>query len=454
MFAALAFTISQSGNFFFWDTISQISIPANWFYDTNFHTFFLPNEIATGHPTFIAMYIAVIWKIFGRSIIVTHFALFPFVFGILFQINQYLLKSETGKLSWFILIIVILDATLISQMSMITFDTVQTFFFLWSVNCILNNKRFILAIAFTGLCLTSLRGVVCGGGIILFNLLYEYLRNRKISFAVIIPYIFGIIPIAIYLLFFYLEKHWIIHNVISQKWLQSSEFASFTEIFRNIGIIGWRLMDYGRLGLWIVFAYLIITAIKNKTLYDSFFRDTLLVAVTQLIIFFPVLISYRNFIGHRYLLPVIIPMAICTGYWIFKYSKFPKILFTVVTGLLISGYFWVYPVRIAQGWDATPAHWPYYKIRKEMITWMKNESIPVLQTGSFFPNLSSFKLTDLSDDILSFKEADLSKDTYILFSNVFNIPDYKIDDLFTASRWKEIKRIEKRNVYMILFKKK
>jgi hypothetical protein len=454
LFLSIVFTLIHSNNFFFWDTISQISVPANWYYDTNFHSFFLPDDIATGHPTFAGMYVALLWKVFGKTLLVSHLAMVPFIFGILYQIKRYLESADLNKrFQWLILAITVIDATLVSQMSMVSFDTIQIFFFLWSVNSVILNKKLSLAFAFTGLCLISLRGTICAGGILIFNLLYTRINSGKISLKTIYPYSLGIITFLIFLLAFYLDKHWIIHNVVSKKWQQSSEIASFNEIIRNTGIIGWRLIDYGRTGLWIVFGLIIFKAVRKGTLYDDFFRNTLLIALTQLIIFLPVLIFSRNFIGHRYLLPVIIPVAICTIYQVFRNFKKPLLISVFIITILISGYFMVYPKTIAQGWDATPAHWPYYEIRKEMIAWMKSDSIPVQQTGSFFPNLASFKLTDLSDETTSFKEADLSKDNYVLFSNVFNVPDHKIEELYTASCWKEVKKIDRMNVYMILFKK-
>lgn len=451
---SLIFTLLSSNHFFFWDSISQISIPANWYYENGFKLIFLPDDISTGHPPLAGMYFALMWRLFGRSLFVSHIALFPFIFGILYQVYRYLESSDLKKkYRWLILIIIVLDATLLSQMSMISFDIIQIFFFLWCINSIILKKDYSLAIAFTGLCMISLRGTICGGGVIIFGVIYNYLNSNKITLRSIVPYSVGIICFLMFLLAFYLEKHWIIHNVVSKKWQQSSEIASFYEIIRNFGILGWRLVDFGRLSIWIVFVYIIFNSIRRKTLYDKYFRTTLLIAVSQFIIFLPVLILFKNFIGHRYLLPIIIPVIICTFYWVISYSVKPILLCILLIFSTVSGNFWIYPKNIAQGWDATPSHWPYYKIRKEMITWMKADSIPIDKTGSFFPNLASFKLTDLSEDTLAFKEADFSHDTFILFSNVFNLQDAEIDELFSNNRWEEIKKIEYNRVYMILFKR-
>jgi len=450
----LVFTLLHSNNFFFWDTITEVSLPANFYYDTNFHSSFFNDPKAIGHQTLVPLYLAAVWKIFGKSLLISHLAFFPFVVGLTCLVCRYIRRAGLPQsMSLLILILVILDPALVSQASLLTFDTPQIFFFLLCIAGYSERKNLLLLIAFTGLCLTSLRGVFCGIGLIIYYLIDNYINHRRLKIKDALLFLPGVFSFMIFLWLFLRSKNWSIWDLIVSLWSGSSEFTSFGRLFKSSLIFGWRLVDYGRVGLISVFIFLVFKVIRSKFYYDEFFRQTFLIGLSQIVVFFPVTLIFTKFIGHRYLIPVIIPVAICTGYWILKYSGYPKMIFTIVLTLMISGYFWIYPVKIAQGWDATPAHWPYYKIRNEMISWMKNDSIPIAQTGSFFPNLASFKLTDLSDATLSFKEAELSKDNYVLFSNIFNIPDYKIDELFNDSRWKKIKKIERMNVYMILFKR-
>jgi hypothetical protein len=452
---ALIFNLLSSNNFFFWDTISQISIPANWYYDNNFRYFFVPDEATTGHPAFAGMYLAIVWKLFGQSLLISHLAFFPFIFGILYQLFQYVERSqEKDLIKWLIFIFVILDPTLVSQLSLMTFDVIQVFLFLWCINSIIDKKGIQLSIAFIAICMTSLRGMICGGGILIFNFFFEYIATRRISVKTLLSYLPGILLSLLFFSLFYFNKHWIIHNAVSNKWAQSSELASPSEIIRNIGIFGWRLIDYGRIGLWSVFALILFKLIRKKTIENYFFNNTMLIAITQFIVFFPVCIFYRNPFGHRYLLPIIIPVAIITAFWVLKFSKLRWLLFFLISAVLFSGWFWVYPDKIAQGWDATPAHWPYYRIRKEMLNYLEYEKIHVSDIGSFFPNTKSFRLTDLSDNDLTFNDDENLKAEYVLFSNVFNKKDEIIDELFQSGNWIQVKTISRRHVYMILFKRK
>ena len=451
---SLGFTLLNANKFFFWDSISQISIPANWYYDNNFRYFFVPDAYATGHPTFVGMYIALLWKVFGKSLLVSHMAMFPFIFGILFQLDLYLKDAGKDKTIPFLIFIVVLcDSTLVSQMSMVTFDIPQIFFFLWCINCINKQRYLTLSVAFIALIMTSLRGSLCGFGMLLYGLVIIYQNNRKFSIKTLLPYIPGLTALAIFLLSFYLQKHWIIHNTVSNKWEEFSKFASITGIFRNIGLVAWRLIDYGRIGIWIILSVILFLSLKRKTLFDPFFKMTFYIALCQFIVIFPVVILYKNPFGHRYFLPVIIPVSIAVIYWIMKYSKLRYTIYVITFLLVLSGAFWVYPDKIAQGWDATPAHWPYYSVRNEMLDYLKTNKIPLSSIGSFFPNTASFKLTDLSEDNRSFRDADLQKEEYILFSNIYNQSDEILDKLFLGNNWTIEKIIKKRSVYMILFRR-
>jgi hypothetical protein len=450
---SLLFVIVNRNNFFFWDTITQVSVPANWYYDNNFRYFFVPNETATDHPTITGLYLAAVWKIFGRSLLISHLAFLPFIYGILFQIFRYIERSgEKTSMLWLIFIVVICDPTLVSQMSLITFDIIQIFAFLWCINSISDKKNIYLAVAFILLSLTSLRGMICGGGIIILSLLTEYQRYRKLTFKILYPFLPGIILFLLFYAAFYFNRQSLIAGSGLNKWKQFAEFATPFEILRNIGIFGWRLVDFGRIGIWIAFTLLLISLARKRTKIDNFMGITLLVILTQFIVFFPACIIYRNPFGHRYLLPIIIPVAIITTFWILRQAN-RWLFYLMVFATLISGWFWIYPVRISQGWDSTPAHWPYYELRKEVLGYMESEKIPVPNTGSFFPNTASLRLTDLSGSNAAFKDADLASDDYILFSNVYNLKDPVIDELFLTNNWVPLKSFSKRNVSIVLFKR-
>ena len=452
---SLVVTLLHGDKFFFWDTISQISIPANYYYDNDFRYFFIPDADATGHPTFVAMYVALLWKIFGRTLLVAHLSMAPFIFGILYHLLRFIRRSDAkGLIIWAVFVGVIIDPTLVSQASLVTFDIVQLFFFLWCINSLLDRRPVTLSIAFALLCLTSLRGMISGAGIILYTVTDEFLGTKKISFRSLTGFIPGILLSVLFLALFYLNKHWVIHNTVSGKWIVFSQFASPAEVIRNIGIFGWRLIDFGRIGIWIVFAVILISLFRKKNDLDQFMKTTLILAATQFVVFLPFCIFYRNPFGHRYLLPVIIPVAVFTLLWILKNSKRSWLIYSALLIVLFSGWFWAYPVKTATGWDATPAHWPYYKLRNEMVTYIRNNEIPFEKIGSFFPNTEPLGITDISADKSVFTDDENLEKDYILFSNVYNQNDQVIDSLFSSGTWENEFHLSKGRVRMTLFKRK
>ncbi|WP_067149620.1 hypothetical protein [Pseudotamlana agarivorans] len=451
---SIILTVTSLNYPFYWDNVAQLSVPANWYYDTNFTHFYVPDHMATGHPTFIGMYFAALWKIFGKSLVVSHLAMLPFVFGLACQIYKLCTNLKITKQHGVIITCFILsDATLLSQMSLITFEVIHLFFYLLCINSILKDNKTTLAIAFTCLVLVSLRATICGGGVMLFHFLYHYSKTKKIAIKPFLPYIFGITAIVLFLLFFYLNKGWIVHNTVSNTWKESAEYASFTEILRNTGLFIWRLIDFGRVFIFIVFGFFLLSIVKSKHIFPKSAQPLLLLILSQFIVFFPIIVIYKNPFGHRYLLPVIIPVIILTVLWVLHFKKWKRTVLTLSYICLISGHFWLYPPKISQGWDATTLHWNYYTVRSEMIDFIQLNQFNPQTTGSFFPNAKSFKLIDLSSEDIGFKHAEIEKDDYILFSNAFNVSDEIIDTLQDQNTWSPVKTFERNRIYMTLYKR-
>src|SRR5665811_945241 len=87
----LIFTLLVVGTMrfpFFWDTIQLGSEHAHFFYETNFRIIILPNVIDSGHIPILGIYLASIWTLFGKSLLLSHLAMLPFVLGIVFQSIQ------------------------------------------------------------------------------------------------------------------------------------------------------------------------------------------------------------------------------------------------------------------------------------------------------------------------------------------------------------------------------
>lgn len=440
---------------FYWDNVVQISVPANFYYETNFNHFYVPDMIATGHQTFVGMLFAGVWMVFGRTLLVSHLLMLPFVFGFLFQLNKLLLnlaiKQQITRI--FILVFILVDATILAQLSGLTFEVIQLFFFLLAVNAIIEKRKFLLLIAFILLAQTSLRGTISAGGIMGFQFLYDYFNKTKFSYKTYLVYLPGLVSIVLFLVLFKVHKGWVIANTVSNNWKESGELASFTEIARNIGVFGWRLIDFGRVFIFILFAGLTWVSLKNWKFRDKTIQTLFLIAITQFILFFAIVIIFRNPFGHRYLIPIMIPIIVVTVYWISTYFRRPMLWLSLAFITLASGHFWLYPEKVSQGWDATTLHWNFFEVSDEMENYLDQTHIDRTKIGTFFPHYKLMKNYHLKPkETISYQKATEHETEYIIYSNTFNVSDSIVDALH--SDWELIQEFEQNRVYIQLLKKK
>jgi hypothetical protein len=459
--SALILTFLVRNNSFFWDTVQLGSIHGQFYFDNNFSSFFLPENIDSGHPPTFGIYLALVWKVFGKSLAVSHFAMLPFLFGIIFyldKIGKYFFHNSIFTFAFILLLIV--DPGLAGQAILVTPDLAVACFFLMSLDGIFNEKRKILAFGIIGLCLISMRGIMVAAAIFSLDFLnYFFILKKEIKlkyiFANTLPYILGVGLGLTFLLFHYLEIGWIGYHEDS-PWAPAFEKVDLTGAIKNGAILVWRLLDFGRIFLWVVLLFIGFSRFRNKEKVD-FKTQQLLVLFSTLIFFLtPALIIHKMLLGHRYLLPIFLIIDFIAVYFIFKYVKkreWKITLFTICFLGLSLGNLWVYPKKISQGWDSTLAHLPYYELRNDLISFIEKEKIPFEEIGSAFPNLLSLKYIDLKNEEKHFEEKDLSQQEYIFYSNIYNdFTDEEIDDL--EQNWKVVKEYQRLNICVILYQKK
>ncbi|MBN2611803.1 MAG: hypothetical protein JXB00_09640 [Bacteroidales bacterium] len=425
-----------SNNSFFWDTIQLASRHAHWYYENNFKFFLLPDSIDSGHIPVFGMLLALIWKIFQKSLFVSHLFMLPFLLGILYQSQKIISCFVDKKHRFLVLIIFLIDPTLLSQSILVSPDIALVFFFLFTLHMILKNSRKLILIGIISLSLISMRGMMISVILFFFDLYFNYSQvNVRTWYWKVIKIIQVYIPAGVltmaYLVYHYIAKGWIGYHEES-PWRLCFERVNFTGFIYNIGILGWRLIDFGRLFLWIVFFMIMISEVKkikaDKNLVNLLILFTLLLTILPLSMLF-----HKYLLAHRYLLPINLIFSIIVGKLIFEYVHnvfLKKFYFALVIIGLITGNLWVYPDKIAQGWDSTLAHAPYYNLRNKMIEYIQQKEYALKNIGTEFPNSSSFKYIDLADYDIGFSKKDFTKNHHIFYSNVMNdFSDDEIDQL-------------------------
>jgi hypothetical protein len=439
---------------FFWDTIQLGSKHAHYFYDTHFNSIILPNEIDSGHIPSLGIYLAAVWLIAGKSLVISHLAMLPFVLGIVFQslsLTKRLFPSE-----WQIAASVLLlaDATLLAQCSLISPDLILMFFFIMAVNHWFSRKKIWIAIAFAGMAMASTRGMMCVAAFGIAQLADCFIQQTNIGFSIatyskiLKSHILNLFPAylpaisisAVFLAWHYYKTGWIGYHT-TMPWYPLFEKVNFAGAIYNIGILSWRLIDFGRLFIWIIALTCVVNYSKNKPAIDNKLKSLLVLFVSILLVLAYAVVFHKNLSGHRYLLPVYFSFALVVYYYVFHYFniRWKKSIFIIILAGLLSGNFWIYPDNIAKGWDSTLAYLPYHPLREKMMEYMRNNGISLRETGTTFPNYGKQKYFNLSDNEDSFALFDLKTNRYVFYSNVFN--DFSDKDLNDLSHlWK--KRME------------
>ncbi len=442
---------------FFWDTVQLASKHASHFYDTDFSNILLPDAIDSGHIPAFGMYHALVWKIFGRSTEASHLAMLPLVIGICIQLQLLISKFFRPENRGWVLLLVMLDPTLLSQLTLVSPDVSLVFFFLLGLNCIITDRRYLLSIAIAFLFLTSMRGMMVS----VCLLFIDITRNIDFSGSFRKVFIQLLRRVVIYLPALFVFLSYNIYHYHVKGWIGFHDDSPWAPLFRkvglkgiiyNIGILAWRIIDFGRLGIWLVFIILLIK-LKGKIFKREGTGFFILLFLSLAILLPANMVWAINLMGHRYLLPVYLSFSLLCAYILFSEqigNKLRKLLVLVWLVFITTGNLWVYPDKIAQGWDSTLAHLPYYKLRDRAIEYLENKDIDFSETQSFFPNNSLIDYFDLNNDYRQFRDFNNTGE-YVIYSNVYNISDEEYDQV--KNEYELIKRFRLATVYIEIRKR-
>ncbi len=449
---------------FFWDTIQLGSKHAHFFYETNFRSVILPVEIDSGHLPAFGMYLAALWKIFGKTLPVSHFAMLPFLWGILFFLLKIGEKLAGKSAAPWLVLLCFSSPVLAAQSMLISPDVVLVCFFLMAFLAIMEGKSAWLALAVAGLGMVSTRGMMLAVGLYFFSLFVSP-RPKDISlfFKKIIPFLPGGLLVAAFLFYHWHQTGWIGYHEDS-TWAQSFVRVNFLGVLRNVAVFGWRMLDFGQVFLWagLFMGSFLLLKKRNWKLpaFDRFSTGWQLVVLILLVALaiVPAQLPYKGLLGHRYLLPLSL-----SGYFAFFYlafnalkkvktaEKLRKSLFAMAVLGMATGNLWIYPENISQGWDSTLAHWPWYQLQKEAGDFMHQVGVDPGRVGTAFPGIGPREDRELNGVGEGLVEKDMATNCYILYSNIMNdFSDEETAEL--KSNWQPVFRAEKRGVFLVLYK--
>jgi len=357
---------------FFWDTVQLASKHASWFYVQNLKTIFLPNNMDSGHIPIFGYYLAVLWKLFGKNLIISHLSMLPFIWLTAFYSFKVAKRVTSGYKKYPLSILIIIEPTYLAQSTLVSPDVWLVAFFMMHLWAILSHRLKLRWLSAIFLAVISLRGIMVLAAFELFLLLQNRASNYfKKQIWAILPALSIWLSYQIAHFFYFQWIGW--HN--TSPWAESFSLVSIADILYNSGIFIWRLIDFGRLSLWLIILALLPYALFNKKkckLTKSLFILLLIVSISLLSFTLP----FKGLMGHRYFIPIYIIALIFTVHLIDRFvtNKLIQILFFLILfSSFIAGHFIVYPPKIAQGWDASLAYFPFIKQEKKLEEFLKEK---------------------------------------------------------------------------------
>lgn len=443
---------------FFWDTVQLASKHAQFFYETDFHSLILPEEIDSGHPPIFGMYIAFVWKLWGKSLWVSHLAMLPFLLGIAYlleKIGEALLGQKNCAS---ILLLCFADPVLLGQLILVSPDIVLVCCFLGALLAIIKSQFWLLCLYVIGLGLISTRGMMVAFALFLFaNFISKERWSIKLLLVKALPFLPGGLLAAGYLFYHWQQTGWVGYHENS-TWAPSFTKVDMAGFVRNIGVVVWRILDFGR--VFVVLAIVAVITFKLKSngwKMPKFDRHDIrwqLIALTGLlfIALVPLQMQHQGLLAHRYFLPIFLAMSFILAHWVHQIpSRWGRPALFLATIGLATGNFWVYPPKIAMGWDSTLAHLPWYGLQQQVQNYLRENEIPFEEVGTGFPNIGPRDIYELNGVGEGFSSRNLEKDCYIFYSNIMNdFTDEEIDLLH--ANWHVLFEEEEGGVCVKLFK--
>jgi hypothetical protein len=451
---------------FFWDKDILYSKIAYWLLDHHF-SIALPNDLDPGYPPALAYLLALCWKITGKSLFTAHLLMLPFTLGIVWQSRKLAVHFLGNRFVFPAMMIIFTDTTLLSQTVVFSTDLVMLFFMLLALNSVISRKKIMLAAAVTGLAFSHMRGLMVAAFLGTYDLYltfftahssYGKTQNLRNKFSMLIrlalPYAPALILFTAWILWHQHYTGWsFVHS--ASPWAGCFEKVDGRGMMRNMLILIWRMVDYGKIFLWIIPALALFMYDRKKLINDPVIRSLLFLLISSFLFIAPSMIIFKILNGHRYLIPFYYVLALLTAYLLFinpGFKKIRNILFLIILAGLFSGNFWVYPGKIANGWDATLAHLPYHHLRKKMIAYIEDQNIPFDQVGSSTPNTATIMFIEANKDERAFPGVNLKTQKYVFYSNLFNMfTDEEIDEL--NHHWSVVKEYRCMHVFVRLYRK-
>lgn len=436
---------------FFWDT-TIIAKLTHDFYDHGINGLIPPMDSDQGGFSMFSIYMLCMWKMFGKTLFVSHFALLPFLFLIVYNYYQIASRFLQDKFIVLAMILLMIEPCLLTQSIIMGYDIFMIAFFLGALNALLSEKRILFSILIVLLCMCSIRGIMLSAGLFFLDI-YFLKKNHShfISWKIIKTFLPSIVVLGLWMVYHHYKTGWYIINPLKEDTHQA--FVLGIKPLKQLAYIFWKIMDMGRIFLWgVVIAGFFYFYKKNKPQFKDIFYITLI----PLLMLIAGMIFIGNPIGHRYFIVIFLMLTILFCFVLQQMQSKKTVYITYIFSIivLITGNFWMYPVKYGNNWDSSLKVLPVFDLKKQVDDYIVKNNISATDVGTQFPFIIAEKYMYLNDKDFHYENVwsgPIDKYPYFLYSNVINTD---IAEQFEEARknWILIKEFKKGQVVFELYR--
>lgn len=434
---------------FFWDGIF-FSESAVHFFENGSDNFITPIQVDTGGFPLYPIYLSVVWKVLGKTLLVSHLAMFPFLIGIAYEYYKLAKRFLKESMLPFAMVLLVVEPTFITQSILMGYDILMVYFFLVALNSLLRKNQLLYSLALTLLCLSSMRGIMLGISLFIMDIILNSVFEKKINVK-IFSYVSALVAVLFWAFYHHQKTGWFFFSPEREN--NHEALVSASMMFRQFIFIVWKISDLGRIVLWIVFIFGGYYFYKKQK--ENEFKKIIIIVFIPLITLICFMVPLSNPIGHKYFIITFLGLNIAVCYLLqqvkTKKLQIGFLLFFCV--MMVSGNLWIYPQRYGNAWDSSLKILPYFELQKKMDDYIRNEKISEKEIGTQFPLIADNRYTYLENT--SYKYSDWQKDSsinfkYMLLSNVINTDSPEQFKKIKAE-WKLIKELKSGQLSISLY---
>jgi hypothetical protein len=424
----------------FWDMYGQVKT-AHYYLETNFKHL-LPNGNGftdNGHFPLYALYLSVLFKLFGFKLWLAHVSIIPFVIGVLYQLQLLCKRFLSDEKTLWVLLLMLIHPAVAAQSIYFSSEICFVFFALWMLNTIKDIRASRMVLSSSLLCLLNLRALPL---VIIVLICFVFLKKQRSAWYLSLSIL---VAIAWMFIHFY-ASGWFF---INPENIGHRTAIGFIGMMKNLFWCLVKLTDFGNI---IALIFIALFCFKQKRIEEPV---VFLLLATIAVIAFCVPLS--NPISNRYFLLVYILTLPVFIYSIKSFSKQKTAAACLVFALLMiqsSGL--TMPDKYGNAWDCNLQSLNYFDVRRELDDYVVENHISPIDVAAGFQLYFNDKYYLMND---SDKEYDLLSDTemnenlYITDSNICNNYNEQRKE-YLEKNYTLVKSFTKGSVYIRLYSKK